>query len=104
MTFVPDRKIVEAANRRELFDFPQIRDIRLRLGAEAFKFIGEQFDIIDEGMDGAYHLVRIESAPLYRIVNYILIEGGDAKLLNHPEIQEEVIKRAQRCISVLEEK
>ena len=104
MTFVPDRKIVEAANSRELFDFPQIRDIRLRLGAEAFKFIGEQFDIIDEGMDGKYHLVRIESAPLYRIVNYILIEGGDAKLLNHPEIQAEVIKRAQSCISVLEEK
>ena len=104
MTFEPDRKIVEAANRRELFDFPEIRDVRLRLGKEAFKFIVEQFDIIDEGMDGEYHVVRIESAPLYRIVNYILVEGGDAQLLNHPEIQEEVIKRARYCISALEEK
>lgn len=103
-TFVPDRKVVDAANRRELFDFPQIRDIRLRLGAEAFQFIGELFDIDDIATDGEYHLVTIKSAPMYQIVNYLLAEGGSAKLLNHPEIRDEVIARAKQCIAALEEK
>jgi len=101
-TFVPNKTMVEQVNQRRLFDFPEVHDIRLKLGPEAFKFIGEQFDITEKGMDGEYHLVRIDSAPMYKIVNYILVEGGDAKLLNHPEIREEVIKRAKNCIAVLE--
>ncbi len=102
-TFEPDRKIIDAVNRREIFDFPQIRDIRLKLGPEAFKFIGEQFDVVEEGREGKFHLVKISEAPEYRIVNYVLVEGGDAKLLNHPEIAEEVIKRAKQAISAQED-
>jgi len=33
-------------------------------------------------------------------VNYILAEGGDAELLNHPELAAEVIKRAKQTIKV----
>ena len=102
-TFEPDPKIVEAVNRREIFDFPQVRDIRLRLGAQAIRFIGEQFDFEEEAREGETHIVRIKSAAAYRLVNYILAEGGDAKLLNHPELKEEVIRRAKRCIAAQEE-
>jgi predicted DNA-binding transcriptional regulator YafY len=98
--FAPDSKIIDAVNRREVFDFPVIRDIRLRLGPEAFKFIGEQFEVIEEGREGDFHFVRIKEAPKYKIVNYILVEGGDAKLLNHPELVQEVIKRAKQVIAV----
>ena len=101
-TFEPDPKIVEAVNRREIFDFPQVRDIRLRLGAQAIRFIGEQFDFEEEAREGETHIVRIKTAAAYRLVNYILAEGGDAKLLNHPELKEEVIRRAKRCIAAQE--
>lgn len=103
-TFEPDRKIIDAVNRREIFDFPLEKDIRLRLGPEAFKYIGEQFDIIEEERDGNFHLVRIREAPEYKIVNYVLVEGGDAKLLSHPKIAKEVIKRAKQTIAVQHEK
>ena len=99
-TFVPDRKTVEAANRRELFVFPMVKDIRLRLGPEARKFIVEQFDVTEESRDGDYSIVRIAAAPAYRIVNYVLVAGGDAQLLNHPELAEKVIKRAEQTIKV----
>ena len=102
--FEPDPRIIDAVNRGEIFDFPQVRDIRLRLGAEAYKFIGEEFEVETEGRDGEYTIVRVAAAPLYRIVNYILVEGGEAKLLNHPEIRYEVIARAKQCIAALEEK
>ena len=93
--FEPDQAIIDAVNRREIFDFPPVRDIRLRLGAEAHKFIGEEFEIVEETRDGDSYVVRIAAAPAYRIVNYVLVEGGDAKLLNHPELAAEVIKRAE---------
>ena len=99
--FEPDQKIIEAVNRREIFEFPQAEDIRLRLGPEARKYIGEQFDIAEEKRDGEYVTVRIAAAPVYRIVNYVLVAGGDAELLNHPELAAEVIRRAKRCIEVL---
>ena len=103
-TFVPDKKTVEAANRRELFVFPMVKDIRLRLGPEARKFIVEQFDVTEESRDGDYSIVRIAAAPAYRIVNYVLVEGGNAQLLNHPELIDTVVKRARRCIEVQEGK
>ena len=99
VAFEPDQSIIDAVNRREIFDFPQVKDIRLRLGAEARKFIGEEFDITEEKHDGEYSIVRIASAPAYRIVNYVLVEGGDAQLLNHPELAAEVVKRAQAAIA-----
>ena len=98
--FKPNQKIIDAVNRREIFDFPQVKDIRLRLGPEARKFIGEQFDATAESRDGEYSIVRIASAPAYRIVNYVLVEGGDAQLLNHPELAAEVIRRAEQSIKV----
>ena len=98
LTFKVNKEIIDAVNRREVFIFPQVKNIRLRLGAEAYKFIGEEFDTEDEGIDGKYHLVRIAAAPAYKIVNYVLVEGGDAQLLNHPELVAEVVKRAQKSI------
>jgi predicted DNA-binding transcriptional regulator YafY len=97
--FEPKQEIVDAVNRREIFDFPLVEDIRLRLGPEARKFIGEEFDVTDEGRDGDHYLVRIAAAPAYRIVNYVLVEGGDASLLNHPELAAEVVKRAKAAIA-----
>lgn len=97
--FEPDQAIIDAVNRREIFDFPPVRDIRLRLGPEARKFIGEEFDIAEEERDGDAFIVRIAAAPAYRIVNYVLVEGGDAQLLNHPELAAEVVKRAQGAIA-----
>lgn len=101
--FTHDRKIIDAVNRREIFDFPMVKEIELRLGIEAYKYIGEQFDIIEEFQDGEYFIVKIAAAPKYKIVNYILDEGGDAKLLSHPELAAEVVKRAKQTIKVHEE-
>ena len=98
LVFKPDQKIIDEVNRREIFVFPLVKDIRLRLGAEARKYIGEQFDVTEEARDGKHYIVRISSAPAYRIVNYVLVEGGDAQLLNHSELAAEVIKRAEKCI------
>ena len=97
--FEPDRRIIDAVNRREIFDFPMAEDIRLRLGAEAHKFIGEEFDVAEKKRDGESYVVRIDAAPAYRIVNYVLVEGGDAQLLNHPELAAEVIRRAKGAIA-----
>ena len=97
--FEPKQEIIDAVNRREIFDFPMVKDIRLRLGPEARKFIGEEFDVTDEGRDGEDCIVRIAAAPAYRIVNYVLVEGGDAGLLNHPELAAEVVKRAKAAIA-----
>ena len=97
--FEPDQKIIEAVNRREIFDFPEVRNVRLRLGPEARKFIGEEFDVAEEKRDGEHFIVRIAAAPAYRIVNYVLVEGGDASLLSHPELAAEVVKRAQGAIA-----
>ena len=77
-----------------------VKDIELRLGIEAYKFIGEQFDIAEERRDGEFYFVKIAAAPEYKIVNYILAEGGEAKLLNHPELIAEVIKRAEKTIKL----
>lgn len=100
LVFKPSQKIIDAVNRREIFDFPLVKDIRLRLGAEARKFIGEEFDVTEESRDGEHFIVRIAAAPAYRIVNYVLVEGGDAQLLNHPELAAEVIRRAEQSIKV----
>lgn len=100
LTFEPDQKIIDAVNRREIFVFPMVRDIRLRLGPEARKFIVEQFDFTEESREGDFSIVRISSAPEYRIVNFVLVEGGDAQLLNHPELAEKVIQRAEQAIKV----
>jgi len=99
VAFEPDQKIIDAVNRREIFDFPMVKDIRLRLGPEARKFIGEEFDIAEEKREGDHYLVRIAAAPAYRVVNYVLVEGGDAELLNHPELAAEVVKRAKKAIA-----
>lgn len=98
--FTPDRKIIDAVNRREIFDFPMVKDIELRLGIEAYKFIGEEFDVTVQQKEGDHFIVKIAAAPEYKIVNYILSEGGDAELLNHPELAAEVIKRAEQTIKV----
>jgi len=98
--FKPDQKIIDEVKRREIFVFPLVKDIRLRLGSEARKFIGEQFDVTEESHDGDHYIVRIAAAPAYRIVNYVLVEGGDAQLLNHPELAAEFIKRAEQSIKV----
>ena len=102
--FEPDQKIIDAVNRREIFVFPMVKDIRLRLGPEARKFIVEQFDVTEESREGDHSIVRIAAAPEYRIVNYVLVEGGDAQLLNHPELAAKVIERARRCIEALSKK
>lgn len=99
VAFEPKQEVIDAVNRREIFDFPMVKDIRLRLGPEARKFIGEEFDVTDEGRDGDHYLVRIAAAPAYRIVNYVLVEGGDAGLLNHPELAAEVVARAKKAIA-----
>ena len=99
VAFEPKQEIIDAVNRREIFDFPMVKDIRLRLGPEARKFIGEEFDVTEEARDGEHHIVRIAAAPAYRIVNYVLVEGGDAQLLNHPELAAEVVKRAKKAIA-----
>lgn len=100
LVFKPDQKIIDEVNRREIFVFPLVKDIRLRLGAEARKYIGEQFDVTEESRDRNHYIVRIAAAPVYQIVNYVLVEGGDAELLNHPELAAEVIKRAEQSIKV----
>ena len=97
--FEPDQQIIDAVNRREIFDFPQVEGVRMRLGPEARKFIGEEFDVVEETRDGDHTIVRIASAPAYRIVNYVLVEGGDAELLNHPELAAEVVARAKKAIA-----
>ena len=99
VAFEPDQAVIDAVNRREIFDFPLVNDIRLRLGPEARKFIGEEFDVVEEKRDGEHTIVRIDAAPAYRIVNYVLVEGGDARLLNHPELAAEVVKRARGAIA-----
>ena len=99
VAFEPNQGIIDAVNRREIFDFPLVNDIRLRLGPEARKFIGEEFDVVEEKREGKYTVVRIAAAPAYRIVNYVLVEGGDAQLLNHPELAAEVVKRARGAIA-----
>ena len=104
LMFEPDQRIIDAVNRREIFVFPMVRDIRLRLGPEARKFIVEQFDFTEESREGDFSIVRISSAPEYRIVNFVLVEGGDAVLLNHPELAAKVIERAGRCIEALSKK
>ena len=85
--------------RREIFDFPLVEDVRLKLGAEAHKFIGEEFDVVEETREGDSYIVRISAAPAYRLVNYVLVEGGDAQFLNHPELAAEVVKRAEGAIA-----
>lgn len=102
-SFTPDQEIIESVNRREIFNFPMVNDIKLRLTVAAYKFIGEQFDIIEERKDGEFYFVKIPAAPEYKIVNYILAEGGEAKLLNHPELIKEVIKRAYQTINIHKE-
>ena len=99
-SFTPDQEIIESVNRREIFNFPMVNDIELRLTVEAYKFIGEQFDIAEERRDGEFYFITIPAAPEYKIVNYILAEGGEAKLLNHPELIDKVIKRADKTIKV----
>ena len=97
--FEPDQAVIDAVNRREIFDFPLTKDILLRLSPEARKFVGEQFDVAEETRDGEDFIVRIAAAPAYRIVNYVLVEGGDARLLNHPELAAEVVARAKKVIA-----
>ena len=97
--FKPDQKLIDAVNRREIFVFPQVKDILLSLKPEAHKFIGEQFEVAEERRDGECYIVRIASAPAYRIVNYVLVEGGNAKILNHPELAADVVKRAEGAIA-----
>ena len=99
-SFTPDQEIIESVNRREIFNFPMVNDIKLRLTVGAYKFIGEQFDIAEERRDDDFYFVKIPAAPEYKIVNYILAEGGEAKLLNHPELIAEVIKRAEKTIKL----
>ena len=99
IAFKPDQRLIDAVNRREVFNFPKVKDIRLRLGPVAHKFIGEQFDVAEEVREGGHYVVRIAAAPAYRIVNFVLVEGGDAQLLNHPELAAEVVKRAQGAIA-----
>lgn len=98
IAFKPDQRLIDAVNRREIFNFPLVKDIRLRLGPQARKFVDEQFSVTEVARDGEHYIVRIAAAPAYRIVNYVLVEGGDAQLLNHPELAAEVVKRAQRAI------
>ena len=97
--FEPNQQIIDAVNRREIFDFPLVEGVRMRLGREARKFIGEEFDVVEETRDGDRYIVRIAAAPAYRIVNYVLVEGGDASLLNHPELAAEVVARAEKAIA-----
>ena len=99
VSFEPDPAVIEAVNRREIFDFPPVTDVRLKLGPEARKFIGEEFEVADETRDGDAYIVRIAAAPAYRLVNYVLVEGGDAQFLNHPELAAEVVKRAEGAIA-----
>ena len=98
--FDVDRKIVEQVNEGNIFILPTVKNIRMELSEQAFKFIVEQLDVRVESKHGGKILVSIESAPRYKIVNYVMAEGGEARILSHPELQKEVSERAQKVLDV----
>ena len=96
--FTPDRKLIDAVNDGNVFNLPMVENVRMELSEEAFKFVGEQFPVKVESKYEGYIIISISSAPRYKIVNYVMAEGGEAKLLSHPELQQEIRSRASAIL------
>ena len=98
--FTPDRKLIDDVNKGNIFNLPMTENIRMELTKEAFKFVGELFPITVESKEEGRIIVNIAAAPKYKVVNYIMASGGEAKLLSHPELQQEIRSKAAAILEL----
>ena len=52
------------------------------------------------GGNTVLNIIIVGCGKVGRVLTQQLVEGGDAQLLNHPELAAEVVKRAQGAIDV----
>ncbi len=98
--FTPDRNLIDDVNKGNIFNLPMAENVRMELTKEAFKFVGELFHVNVESKVDDRIIITISSAPEYKIVNYVMAEGGEAKLLSHPELQQEIRSKAAAILEL----
>ena len=97
--FDPDYVEIAKVNSGQLFDFPRLKGVKLKISGMAKKFGLELLPLenVEEKNDGSA-IVTLDQIEEYRVLNFVLTANGEADILEPAALKEKVRAAAQRVI------
>ncbi|MBQ7650420.1 MAG: WYL domain-containing protein [Victivallales bacterium] len=101
--FEPDYAEITRVNNGQLFDFPRLKDVKLKISGHAKKYGLELLPLenVEERGDGSA-IVTLEDIEEYRVINFVMTSNGEANILEPASLNEKARATAKRVIQGLE--
>lgn len=80
--FDEDEKIIDSAQKNEIFDFPLIHCVKLLAKEKGLRFAMELFcpDILAENEDGS-KIIALKNIPEYKVINFVFAWAEDLTII-----------------------
>ena len=101
--FEPDYMEIARVNSGQLFDFPRIKGVRLKIKGHAKRFGLEllPLEMVEEQSEDMA-IITLEEIEEYRVLNFVLTSNGDATILAPASLKEKARIAAENVIKGLE--
>ncbi|MBP1583484.1 MAG: WYL domain-containing protein [Victivallales bacterium] len=97
--FVPDYLEIAKVNRGQLFNFPLLSNVRLRIKGLAKTYAADRLPLakVEEEPDGSA-VVTLEEIEEYRVLYFVLTLNGEADILEPASLKEKARSAAENVI------
>ena len=101
--FEPDQEEIAAVNEGRTFDFPKVKDIRLKASGRALRQALESFPVkrADYITPDSAEL-ELEEIEDYKVINFVLISAGAAEILAPATLRDKALTQAIAVVKCLE--
>ena len=101
--FEPDPKLIEEVEQEGIFSFEKVQSTDVWCSKKIAGYVKEQYAVLNQTItqnDDDSLILHIPSIARFELINWILSEGGDAIIINKPDLAAEVIEKAKRIIEM----
>ena len=98
-TFTTDAKLLQTVQSGNLFDFPTIQNITLRLTGKGKMYGPEMFiESTAKELPGDMLELHIPEAEEYRLINFVLTWPGEVEVVSPAELREKIATSAEKIL------
>lgn len=99
--FEADKEIIDSVQANGIFDFPKIKEIKLRAKGKGLRVALEAFKpkIIAENKDGS-KVIAVENIEEYKIINFVFAWAGDLTVISPEVLRKHVILCAESVMKL----
>ena len=101
--FVPDMEEIEAVSKGNAFDFPMIKDVRLKASGMALRQALESLPVkrVDY-MTSDYAELELEDVEEFKVINLVMVSAGYVQIIAPASLKDKALMQAKAIVKSLE--